>query len=242
MCRDLEAHLGMVFHRFLSGEMRGRRLNILINGNKVQPWDPFCRGERETTAKDSFIFDVEEENISGEVLFEPFVLPREDEFSSADAWRAAGGPAKWNQQQGFYIYRAGRMIQSGGWSNLRAPDEHIKLARIAVSFSPVLDEAFKINVAKMRVQLPSQIRDELRKEIAQVIKSARQRYDRKLPSSREQVTRRSNTGPETATERLTLQQWKKETLDAAVSERERKVIRKVIGRIRAASDSGGKDN
>jgi len=113
------------------------------------------------------------------VVVEPFVLPHQEDFSSSDAFRFASGPANWNQQQGFYVYRAGRMIQSGGWSNLRAPDEHTKLARIAVSFPPVLDEAFKINVAKMRVQMPALIREQVREAIGPVVKLAREVYDRK---------------------------------------------------------------
>ena len=49
MCRETELHLGMVFHRFLSGEVRRKRLKILLsNGNEVKPWDPFCRSEKKT--------------------------------------------------------------------------------------------------------------------------------------------------------------------------------------------------
>lgn len=70
------------------------------------------------------------------------------------------------------------MIQSGGWSNLRTLDEHVKLARVAVSFDPRLDEAFKINVAKMRVQLPQQLRDQIEKAIGPVIKIAQTTYRR----------------------------------------------------------------
>ncbi|MDP2156927.1 MAG: hypothetical protein Q8K68_04365, partial [Nitrospirota bacterium] len=99
--------------------------------------------------------------------------------------KKASGPANWNQQQGFYIYRAGRLIQSGGWCRLRTIDEHTKLARIALSFSPVLDEAFKINVAKMRVQLPTQIREQIEQAIRPLVKIARDAYNR--PSSRQSV-------------------------------------------------------
>jgi hypothetical protein len=42
---DLRAHLGMVFHRFLAGEARTGRLDIVINGEPVQAWDPFSRRE-----------------------------------------------------------------------------------------------------------------------------------------------------------------------------------------------------
>lgn len=183
MCREAEFHLGMVFHRFLTGEARRRRFKILLNGNEVRPWDPFCRSEAKIRRLQSIPIPVEYEGVSGRVLLEPFVLPHQDDFSSPEAFRIASGPANWNQQQGFYIYRAGRMIQSGGWSNLRAPDEHTKLARVAVSFSPELDEAFKINVAKMRVQLPSSIRETVRDAIVPVVKLAREVYDRKPAKS-----------------------------------------------------------
>jgi hypothetical protein len=183
MCREIEIHLGMVFHKFLTGEMRKRRLKILVNGNEVRPWDPFCRDESKTKALQQVRFQVEEDGIKGEVIFDPFILPPQDDFSTPDAFRTASGPANWNQQQGFYIYRAGRMIQSGGWSNLRAPDEHTKLARIAVSFTPELDEAFKINVAKMRVQLPASIREDVKQAVTTVTKIARDVYDRKAPKS-----------------------------------------------------------
>lgn len=135
-CREIEGHLGMVFHRFLSGELEKKRFKLLLNGNEIKPWDPFCREESKTKKLQSFRIPVEHHGVSGIVSFEPYVLPHQDDFSSPDAFRLASGPGNWNQQQGFYIYRAGRMIQSGGWSNLRAPDEHTKLARIAVNFSP----------------------------------------------------------------------------------------------------------
>ena len=178
-CREIELHLGMVFHRFLMGEARSKRFKLLVNDNEVKPWDPFCRTEGKTKKLQAITIPVEYEGISGEVHFEPFVLPHQADFSSPEAFHHAGGPANWNQQQGFYIYRAGRMIQSGGWSNLRAPDEHTKLARVAVSLSPSLDEAFKINVAKMRVQLPTSIRDSVRDATGPVVKIAREIYDRK---------------------------------------------------------------
>jgi hypothetical protein len=116
-------------------------------------------------------------------VVEPFILPPMDAFSSREAADRAGGPAKWNQQQGFYIYRAGRLIQSGGWSYMRAVDEHLKLARVAVSFNPRLDEAFKVNVAKMRVLLPASLKQQMEEFLAPTIRLARETYDRKSHSS-----------------------------------------------------------
>lgn len=185
MCRDLEEHVSMVFHRFLSGESGRRKLKIIVNGNEVRPWDPFCRDEEHTEELDSVEVDLEHEGVSGAVKLRPFILPAQSQFSSPEAFRIASGPSNWNAQQGFYIYRADRMIQSGGWSNFRTADEHTKLARIAVDFAPKLDDAFKINVAKMRVSFPAQARDAVKDVISEVAQSARRKYGRKdeTPSS-----------------------------------------------------------
>jgi hypothetical protein len=143
------------------------------------------------------------------------------------------------------------MIQSGGWSGLRAPDEHTKLARISIGFSPSLDEAFKVNVAKMRVQMPVQIRDSVREATVPVIKMAREIYDRKsaepaLASSNQDkqsthpLSRNNASGPvsekdKSGTEhrspqRLTLEEWSERIL--TVSKRyERPIIRAVLKRL-----------
>lgn len=185
MCRELEEHVAMVFHRFLSGEVRGKRFAIYINENKVMPWDPFARSEEGTTKLEAKTFRVEGEKGRGDIIVEPYVLPHQSRFSTPEAFNRASGPAKWNRQQGFYIYRADRMIQSGGWSGLRALDEHRKLSRIAISFNPKLDDEFKINVPKMRVSLPASVRDEIGKAVGVAVKMAEDEYrkkERKTPT------------------------------------------------------------
>lgn len=176
MCRELEEHVSMVFHRFLSGEVRGKRLSIYINENKVIPWDPFARSEEATKKLEPKTFRVEGEKGRGDIIVEPYVLPHQSKFSTPEAFNRASGPAKWNRQQGFYIYRADRMIQSGGWSGLRTLDEHRKLSRIAISFTPKLDDEFKINVPKMRVSMPASVRDDIVKAIGAGIKMAEDEY------------------------------------------------------------------
>ncbi|MBZ9784274.1 ATP-binding protein [Pseudomonas sp. REP124] len=176
MCRGLEEHIAMVFHRFLAGEVRGKRLAIYLNENKVIPWDPFARNESFTQRLEQVVVRVDTEKGKSDVVIEPFVLPPQSKFSTPDAFNRSSGPSKWNRQQGFYIYRADRMIQSGGWSNLRTLDEHHKLARVALSFSPRLDDDFKINVPKMRVALPASIRDDIAKAIGPVVTIANRAY------------------------------------------------------------------
>jgi len=178
MCRELEGHLAMVFHRYLAGDGGRRKVRVAVNGTAVRPWDPFVRGEAGTRRLEPVTLHFNHEGAEGEILIEPYVVPHQDDFSSSEAHAAAAGPLRWNRQQGFYIYRANRMIQSGGWSNLRTMDEHTKLARVALSFEPRLDDAFRINVAKMRVQLPRQLREQIDKAIAPVIKAAQAAYRR----------------------------------------------------------------
>lgn len=258
MCREAEDHLAMVFHRFLCGEAKGRkRIKILVNGNEVLPWDPFSRDESATKELTPVPIKFEHEGVSGYVLLEPYVLPHQSKFSSMDAFRKASGPGNWNMQQGFYIYRSDRLIQSGGWSRLRTNDEHTKLARIALRFSPQLDEAFKVNVAKMRVQLPAQIRDQIERAVKPVIKLAQEAYRREPAANyagarggaqattmssqatgvqdpaaggrrAEQGARRDNA--ESQTEKLqTFDQFVRELLSIADSE-EREVIGRVLKR------------
>jgi len=196
MCRELEEHLAMVFHRYISGEAGRRKVRMTVNGNPVRAWDPFVRQEPATKQLESVTLRYDHDGVGGDILIQPYVLPHQDEFSTPLAHAAAAGPLRWNRQQGFYIYRANRMIQSGGWSNLRTLDEHTKLARVAVSFDPRLDEAFRINVAKMRVQLPQQLREQFEKAIGPVIKIAQTAYRRSVSGDR------GTTSPHRTTEGL----------------------------------------
>jgi hypothetical protein len=176
MCRTLEEHVAMVFHRFLENKVRGKRLAIYIQDDKVTPWDPFVANEPKRKVLEPLSLKVDGHIGRSDVVFEPYVLPAQSMFSSPEAHKRASGPASWNRQQGFYIYRADRLIQSGGWSNIRTLDEHLKLARIAVFFSPKLDEEFKINVPKMKVAFPAEIRADVEKAVKTWTKIADETY------------------------------------------------------------------
>jgi hypothetical protein len=177
LAEQLELHLGMTFHRFLSGEVAGRkRLRIRINGAVVEPWDPFARGEKATEALPGCEFEVVTSDAVGLARFQPFVLPPRERFSTEEAFHRYSGPRKWNAQQGFYIYRANRMIQSGGWCRMRASDEHVKLARASIDFYPALDPAFEVNVSKARAVLPAELRERLQGPVESLVRAAQAAY------------------------------------------------------------------
>lgn len=174
---ELDQHLGMVFHRFLFGETRRRKkLRITLNETIVEAWDPFARDEKGTLRLPPKQMEVHGDEGPGLVAYTPYILPSQERFSSLKAFNRSAGPGKWNYQQGFYIYRADRMIQSGGWSYMRTSDEHTKLARVALDFWPDLDSAFDLNVAKARVNLPADLRAQLKQAIEELVKQARRAY------------------------------------------------------------------
>lgn len=180
LAERLDEHLGMVFHRFIAGEARRRKkLEITVNGTVVRPWDPFARDESHSEELTGQEFELQTDSGRGVVRYQPYVLPPKDKFSTEAAFNRAGGPARWNAQQGFYVYRADRMIQSGGWCRMRTSDEHTKLARAALDFYPDLDSAFEINVAKIRVTVPPELRDQLKEPVERLVKRAKAVYDRR---------------------------------------------------------------
>lgn len=159
-------HLGMVFHRFLEGSAQGRgRLVISVNGVKVKPWNPFAPKEPYTREMPVQSFEIQVGDVAGEVRLRPVILPSRDRFSSSSEFERLSGPLKWNRQQGIYAYRADRLVQWGGWNGLRGIDEHTKLARAALEFDTDLDEAFHINVSKMRVSIPTELKQMLERPI-----------------------------------------------------------------------------
>jgi hypothetical protein len=168
-------HLGIVFHRFLEGT-DGRDLVITVNGEKIVAWNPFAPGESARVELAPQRFEVVVDDVGGTVTLQRFVLPSRDQFSSPAQFERLSGPLNWNRQQGLYIYRAGRLVQWGGWNGIRGIDEHTKLARASLDFDTDLDSIFHINVAKMRVTIPPQLRQMLERPINELCGQADDAY------------------------------------------------------------------
>lgn len=173
---ELEAHLGLVFHRFIDGSYRNKQVNIYLNDTLVRAWDPFCLKANVTNPTLAFDETKVSLGLGREIRLQGYCLPKKDEFRDESEHRAAGGPKKWNDSQGFYVYRNGRLIRWGGWLRTRSSDEHVKLARIRLDFDGSQDTLFSINVAKSNVELPQQLREKLAPYIKEVAAAADKRY------------------------------------------------------------------
>ena len=111
---DVEAHLAVVFHRFMLGS---RPLRIYINGadkdRLVRPWSPFLEDHSATQLLQSERIPFQRTLVK--VL--PFVLPHHDKLEP-HVFQFASGPRGWNAHQGFYVYRNKRLLVAGDWLGL----------------------------------------------------------------------------------------------------------------------------
>jgi len=179
---DLAQHISMVFHRFLEGKADRRLpLKINLNGVPIVPWDPFARSEAATLQLPKQRLRFVHDSTKHVVEVRSYILPTATLFSSPAAHRAASGPRLWNRQQGFYIYRADRMIQSGGWSRLRTSDEHTKLARVSIDLPPGAEELFELNISKTQIRIPAALRPSLAAVASHLSRAAQDAYRRTNP-------------------------------------------------------------
>ncbi|MEV0269780.1 ATP-binding protein [Hamadaea sp. NPDC050747] len=154
---QVEAHLGMVFARFLVGR---NRLRIIVNGESVEPWDPFLQHHPSVQR-----LPVEDApSGGGTVRIEAFILPHLKRLSLIEQQQAAG-PAGWLDQQGFYLYRRNRLILAGDWLGIRGfrRDDRYNLARIAVDIPAEADRDWSIDVRKSTAVPPTGVRRHLKR-------------------------------------------------------------------------------
>ena len=157
---QVKAHLAMVFHRFLdSRENVGKTpLKIWLNGNLVEPWDPFLSSEKAT----QLLTEEAVPLLGSRLTVKPYVLPHHTKLSTEQHKQAAGMKG-WNAQQGFYVYRNRRLLAAGTWLGLGfQQEEHYKLARIQLDIPNHMDAEWEIDVKKSRATPPPAIREQLK--------------------------------------------------------------------------------
>lgn len=160
----VEKHLSLVFHRFLSGEIKEKdKISISINGHPVLPFDPFCRKNTATQVLPEEIVRIKD----SPVRMQPYILPHYSKLSARD-YQNHQNRSDFISNQGAYIYRNGRLMAWGDWFRLIPKGEKTKLARVQIDFPSSLDELWTIDIKKSRARPPYQIRERLRQIITHI--------------------------------------------------------------------------
>ena len=172
---EFRASLALTYLRFLRGDPPHQKTRITLNDEDVEPWDPFGEDFGTEVLLDQDIrVEIRDADATTNASFRlrAFALPPRSELSKDQRDRAKILTAN----QGFYVFREGRLLAHGTWLGLRSVEPHLNLARIEFSFDHQLDDAFQIDIKKSRIQLQRDLQDSLRRLVQPAIAEAQERY------------------------------------------------------------------
>jgi hypothetical protein len=197
MRKDLRFHLGVVFQRFIDKSFtKAANVEIILNGEPVEAWDPFCLGEPNTellTRTEPYKIRSETGD-EAQIDLKAYAIPRADGFSCKEAREKARIST---DTLGFYIYRENRLIHYGDWLGMFKVEPHDSLLRVEFSFDNKLDTYFNIDIKKSRVQLVEGLYDYIKDQFLPAPKRhAQQKYrtgqDKKIAATAAQVHAEAN--------------------------------------------------
>jgi len=181
----LRKHLSLVFHRFLEGADSFTKLKISINNSLLKPFDPF-HANHDATFKKSMekikIFD-------STIEITPYILPHHNKVSQQE-WEAYSTSDGYIKSQGFYLYRANRLLIHGTWWGMhKAIDAH-KLVRIKIDISNEQDSYWGIDIKKSTANPMPEIKNDLKRIILEVTKEGSRPFVRRAKKIRDKTTTR----------------------------------------------------
>jgi hypothetical protein len=146
---QIQSHLGLTFHRLI--KQIGIDISIDVEHvdgedtglvHKVTALDPFGYAE----SLPGWPRTLTSQAASGRRLaLHCHIWPK---ASQTPEYRLPGGA---DRRQGLYFYRAGRLIQAGGWDGVHVGDQKLQLARVAIDIEALEADFFTINPEKSRV-------------------------------------------------------------------------------------------
>ncbi|MFP7754566.1 ATP-binding protein [Thermodesulfobacteriota bacterium B35] len=175
-------HLELVFHCFLLAEGGRKRINILLNNDKLVAFNPFNPRHPATQELPEQTIHIQGQT----VRVQPYVLPHYNK-TSREEYEKYAGVGGYLQNQGFYVYRNRRLIIKGTWFRLIKKEELTKLLRVQVDLPNSLDQLWKIDVKKSHASPPEIIRKELRQIIDRIALSGKRVYRQRGQRLRERV-------------------------------------------------------
>jgi hypothetical protein len=165
-------HLSLVFHRFLRGGDSEHKIELLMNEDIVNGFDPFF------STKSRIMMDEERIEIpqySSIVTVQPYILPHPDKMTQLEIEKY-GGQDGFRSMQGFYIYRNKRLLIWGTWFRMTKMDDSSKLARIKIDIPNSLDDLWTLDVKKSTAIPPEIVKTRLRQIIKTIVDSSKKTY------------------------------------------------------------------
>ena len=172
---EFRTSLSLTYLRFLRGDPQYKRVKIILNDEEIEPWDPFDKeyGTEELLDREIAV-EIRDADSTRNASFRlrAFALPPRSELTKDQSDRARILTAN----QGFYVFREGRLLAHGNWLGLRSAEPHLNLSRIELSFDHLMDDAFQIDIKKSRILLQRDLQDSLHQLVRPAIAEAEERY------------------------------------------------------------------
>ncbi len=171
---DLDAHLGLVFHRFIERNQCKITIEVLqenkvVHQAIVKAINPFnypksgARGwPKKMTLK--VMRGPNEKPLNVGVI--AHVWPPRTKVPEYKI-RRTGGRTNTIDSQGLFFYLNDRLLIAGGWSNIRTPEAHLALARMELTLTPELQKIIEIVYTKDKAMVPISFIQALRAGVAE---------------------------------------------------------------------------
>ncbi|MGQ4277607.1 ATP-binding protein [Pseudidiomarina sp. E22-M8] len=166
----LKKYISLHFHKFLVGRSR---LNIYVNGEKLESLSPFMESEKGYWEGPSQSFKMR--NRSGKVEIKVHNIPHTTRLREQAKERLETLNVLTNGQ-GFYVYRNKRLIIPGGWLGLARKSQLGRLARVEVNIPSSLDEDWITDVKKSSIEIPHQVKARLRSATQVPVKQSKKAH------------------------------------------------------------------
>jgi hypothetical protein len=161
----MRKHLALVFHRFIEGSIPTKSIKVYVNNKKLDAFNPFNIQHAATQEIPEEVLNFYNSTIS--ITVKPFILPHHSKMSQQEYERYATEEG-YTKSQGFYLYRANRLLIHGTWWGLHKITDAYKLVRIRIDISNDQDKLWCIDIKKSTAVPPSDIKVDLNRIISQV--------------------------------------------------------------------------
>jgi len=185
--KDIASYLGLVFHKFMEDSSGKKSLEIKVNGDLVNPFNPVHRDflDKEwTPIVDNFEVAVE---LNGQVENVPYVLTTykiNGEYDVPNKPGALEASRMGMPTQGIYPYREGRILQKPDWLNVISFHPDWNTMRVTLDLDPRLDGVIRTDVKKSGIALTDEMWEEL-KNVLELYKSQIKKINKRRKDERE---------------------------------------------------------